>query len=238
MSNSNEGRPNAEAWSLQQAAAWIQSIIDAKPRASFEIAKTTIEELHNALKIGGVLASGCVDGGDRRTISGEEWHDYSLKLHYATFAGVGFMGTRGTPIIEVLSVRSFPAAALKYHAYPSGIRIPSADSKDGQLGYHRVITDVLLPRGQIMQHWFQGPDQDLITERALQQNSSDRRGDRKRPGRERARNAINDLYPGGVPDQSSEPNAVLCRKVGQWLKGKGQPDVSNDTILRAAGRRK
>jgi hypothetical protein len=237
MSNSNEGRSNTEVWSLQQAASWIQSRTHAKSQAFVEIMATNVEELHNALKTGEIIGSGCVDGGERRTISGEEWHDYSLKLH-AVFTGAHFIGSLGTRVIDVLSVRSFPAAALKYHGYPSGIQIPSPHSNEGEVGYHRVITDVMLPRRQIIQRWPQGRDDHLITEPALQPDIGHRRGDRKRPDRERAQSAINEVYSSGVPDQATEPNVRLCHKVGRWLKDKGLPGVSNDTILRAAGRRK
>ena len=61
---------------------------------------------------------------------------------------------------------------------------------------------------------------------------------RSRPAHERAERAIKEVYPHGVPDQAAEPNANLCRRVGQWLKNEGLPGVSDDTILRAAGRRK
>jgi hypothetical protein len=38
-----------------------------------------------------------------------------------------------------------------------------------------------------------------------------------------------------VPDQATEPNKNLCQRVSKKLTG---PKVSDDTILRAAGRRK
>ncbi|MGC1358941.1 MAG: hypothetical protein WA851_24695 [Xanthobacteraceae bacterium] len=238
MSNSNEGRSNTELWSVQQAASWIQSRTHAKSQAFVEIVATNVEELHNALKTGEIIGTGCVDGGERRTISGEEWHDYSLKLHYAAFMAAHFTGSLGTPVIDVLSVRSFPAAALKYHGYPSGIRIPSAHSNESEVGYHRVITDVMLPRRQIIQRWPQGRDDHLITEPALQPDIGGRRRNRERPTRARAQRAINEIYSSGVPDPATEPNTLLCRKVGRWLKDKGLPDASDETILRAAGRRK
>jgi hypothetical protein len=59
-----------------------------------------------------------------------------------------------------------------------------------------------------------------------------------RPALERARGGIKELYPHGVPDQATEPNAILCRKVGDWLKSNSMPEVSDPTILRAARRRK
>jgi hypothetical protein len=58
-----------------------------------------------------------------------------------------------------------------------------------------------------------------------------------RPARELARSALDEIYREGVPRQSEVPNANLCRKVGEWLKTKKQRDVSDATILRAAGRR-
>jgi hypothetical protein len=70
-------------------------------------------------------------------------------------------------------------------------------------------------------------------------NGRARKGHGKsRPALERARGAINELYPNGVPGQAVKPNAILCRQVGEKLKQAGLPDVSDDTILRAAGRRK
>ena len=59
-----------------------------------------------------------------------------------------------------------------------------------------------------------------------------------RPTLERARGAVEEIYPEGVPSQSAEPNVNLCRRVGEKLKKSGLPNVSNDTTLRAAGRRK
>jgi hypothetical protein len=59
-----------------------------------------------------------------------------------------------------------------------------------------------------------------------------------RPAFERAQRIINELYPDGVPDQTIVPNTTLCRQVSAKLKESKLPNVSDDTILRAAGRRK
>jgi 7-cyano-7-deazaguanine synthase in queuosine biosynthesis len=61
---------------------------------------------------------------------------------------------------------------------------------------------------------------------------------KSKPALERADGAIRELYPKGVPGQAAEPNANLCRRVGEKLKQAGLPGVSDDTILRAAGRRR
>jgi hypothetical protein len=58
------------------------------------------------------------------------------------------------------------------------------------------------------------------------------------PGREAARNVVGEIYPGGVPDQAVLPNTLLCSAVGAAMKQRGLHPVSDDTILRAAGRRK
>ncbi len=73
--------------------------------------------------------------------------------------------------------------------------------------------------------------------RGLPERPQRRRG-KSQPALERARGAINELYPSGDPGQAAEPSANLCRRVGENLKQAGLLGVSNDTILRAAGRRK
>jgi hypothetical protein len=59
-----------------------------------------------------------------------------------------------------------------------------------------------------------------------------------RPGREAASGVIAELYPGGDPGQATLPNTLLCKAVGAAMKARGLPAVSDDTILRAAGRRR
>jgi hypothetical protein len=61
---------------------------------------------------------------------------------------------------------------------------------------------------------------------------------RSRPKLESAHRAIEKLYPDGVPGQADVPNAILCRRVGKWLQNEGLLDVSDETILRAASRRR
>ena len=63
---------------------------------------------------------------------------------------------------------------------------------------------------------------------------------KRKPKLERTQAAINTLYPNGVPDQATLPNATLCQQVSDKLKNSRPPlpSVSDDTILRAAGRRK
>jgi hypothetical protein len=77
-----------------------------------------------------------------------------------------------------------------------------------------------------------------VSDRAPTHERSQRGRRKSQPARESARAAINELYPNGVPGQAVKRNANLCREVGEKLKQAGQPGVSDDTILRAASRRK
>jgi hypothetical protein len=61
---------------------------------------------------------------------------------------------------------------------------------------------------------------------------------KSKPARERAQGVIKELYPDGIPSQAVKPNVRLCRRVGKKLKDAGLSEISDDTILRAAGRRK
>ena len=79
--------------------------------------------------------------------------------------------------------------------------------------------------------------QTLIASRQVETKSRVKH-ERSRPGRERAKKALVEIYGSHIPDQASEPNATLCRKVGAKLKELKLPDISDDTILREAGRRK
>jgi hypothetical protein len=50
--------------------------------------------------------------------------------------------------------------------------------------------------------------------------------------------ALTEIYQDSIPNQPEEPNAILCGKIGNWLKTHGKRPVSDATILRAAGRRR
>ena len=73
---------------------------------------------------------------------------------------------------------------------------------------------------------------------SAQARSGQRRAtNRNRPALQRAQRAVAELYPQGVPTQTDLPNPILCRRVGERLASQGLQCVSDDTILRAAGRR-
>jgi hypothetical protein len=59
-----------------------------------------------------------------------------------------------------------------------------------------------------------------------------------RPLFDAAKRAIDALYPQGLPDPAVASDKILCWRVREKLKGLGILSISDDTILRAAGRRK
>ena len=61
---------------------------------------------------------------------------------------------------------------------------------------------------------------------------------RESPQLTAAKIAVNKLWPKDVPPQHVLRNDLLVSEVNKWLKQNGQREVSRDTILRAAGRRK
>ncbi|MGB9392840.1 MAG: hypothetical protein WCB70_23000 [Xanthobacteraceae bacterium] len=73
--------------------------------------------------------------------------------------------------------------------------------------------------------------------------SAEVRPKRARNKRDRARRAIDALWPHGAPDQSTLENGSLCSQVSDWLKRESERQgiqhvaISDDTILRAAGRK-
>jgi hypothetical protein len=73
---------------------------------------------------------------------------------------------------------------------------------------------------------------------AAQPTQPRERTPRKQPLRERARSALDELHPNGVPDQVSVSDAELVSAVNTLIKKRGQKGLARDTILRAAGRRK
>jgi hypothetical protein len=93
-------------------------------------------------------------------------------------------------------------------------------------------------RSDPLETWLAKETRSTTVDEAGVRHSPQQRRAKNRPTLERARGVIEELYPNGVPPQSAEPNVNLCRRVGEKLKKTGLPNVSNDTILRAAGRRK
>ena len=233
MSGNQKGRAPAELWSLVQAIVWIERHAGVPEHPIHRrIALARVQELYKALKAGMITASGCVDGGERRDISPGEWNDYRLKLKHTVFAGHYFVGTAETPIIAVLSIRSFPTAALKYHGYPSGVRIPSVSAQDGEPGYHRVITDVLLPREQVVRQWPSGGSAPLPNDRSTDLGSKSGRGAKTRG----IAQAIGQLWPNGIPEGliAKERNKAII----DWLRDKeysvpSQPERAIQRVLKA-----
>jgi hypothetical protein len=80
--------------------------------------------------------------------------------------------------------------------------------------------------------------EETATEQGHREVASQPKRRKSQPLRERARRELEVLYPSGVPDAVSLSDQKLCTQVSERLKKAGHEAVSNDTILRAAGRRR
>jgi hypothetical protein len=131
----------------------------------------------------------------------------------------------------------------------NAVRDHSADLVRGSLAPSSVLVMAVVPgrvpalarverRSDALRIWLDKETNSTAVEEAAAGHGAPIRRGKSKPTLERARGAIEELYPNGVPLQSAEPNVNLCRRVGEKLKKSGLPNVSNDTILRAAGRRK
>ena len=218
--------------SLAQAARWIETRAGALGEsARGMISLASLDALHDALKSGKVGASGCIDGRRRVSISADEWIDYDLVLRHAIFPKTHFVNSAGTPVVEAISKCLYPAGALNLHHRRSNFRLPSAGFETDEPGYHQAIVDVFVSARDVLTNW---PASGKLAS-ALPPSG---RRIRTHPARESAAAAIAQIYPEGVPEQVAEPNAALCKKVAAKLKGGLHEMISDDTILRAAGRRR
>jgi hypothetical protein len=73
--------------------------------------------------------------------------------------------------------------------------------------------------------------------RTAPKKTTPKKPSRRRPALESAREAIKAVYPNGIIP-GHERNKAICRKVGNWLKDNERESISDDTISRAAGRRR
>jgi hypothetical protein len=66
----------------------------------------------------------------------------------------------------------------------------------------------------------------------------DNRRKRVTPMMDNALEALRDLYPGGIPSPGDLPNKRLVDAVNDWLRKRDKKPASQDSILRAAERRR
>ena len=145
-------------------------------------------------------------------------------------------------------------AFQRYDPPWASVTIPS-DLKPGELDWRasRTLQPWYVRRGadKLAGHWYlewielsrSDVTNTLCTASAMDRSTpaTPRRAGtkaRSRPALEGAQRAVQSVYPDGVPDKTIERNKILCGRVGDWLKTNSFPDISDDTILRAAGRRK
>jgi hypothetical protein len=146
---------------------------------------------------------------------------------------LGLHQRHGQAIWNVLTaaVKSHSAALVNGSLPPSSV-LMMAVARGGR----PALTNIG-KRTDPVEAWFENEAESRSGNEDDVRSGRQRHRRKSQPTLERARIAIQELYPTGVPQQAAEPNTILCRRVGQKLKQAGLPEVSNDTILRAAGRR-
>jgi hypothetical protein len=85
-----------------------------------------------------------------------------------------------------------------------------------------------LKRVDVFRLWSEGPSPGVNIESANRAT--------RQPQRERARRALAVLFPAGIPDAAELPNSHLDKRVNEWLKAQGQPELNQRTIRRTANR--
>jgi len=102
-----------------------------------------------------------------------------------------------------------------------------------------IWTDLCFDRKQFVTAFVTGDgNEPPIHTPAVQPTQPRERTPRKRLLRERARRALSERYPSGVPDRASVSDVELVFAVNVRIEKSGQNTVSRETILRAAGRLK
>jgi hypothetical protein len=186
------------------------------------------------------------DGRDPFKLATVDVARYALEwaLESGTIRGVGFHEDKGQrlPIVdEAWATRriDYDASALVPHNCVAGVMVRF----DQHSKSFPPITGVVVSRDDVIGAFNRkiprkadgadvGPDEAHGT-RPLQRPSN-----RNSPARQSAKRALKEIYGGKIPSQDEERNAVLCRKVGAKIKEYGLPEISDETILRAAGRHK
>jgi hypothetical protein len=130
--------------------------------------------------------------------------------------------------------------ALVRQAGASGeVRTLERGAEDYSQGRRRVVKTPLLNKDDLLD-WLNRNVPPIVPAKL----AAPKRRKATRAARDRAGQAVKALWPGGPPSMTMLPNGPLCIEVCNWIKADcGKHGVryvgpSNDTILRAVGRKK
>src|SRR5262245_46929745 len=97
-------------------------------------------------------------------------------------------------------------------------------------GYGQGVNGIIAFNAEDLHYW-------LSAAPSIEEAPSTKK--RTQPQRERVKKVIDAEWPDGAPNQSELRNALLLKRVRDRLKSNGSVEsISDDSILRAAGRRK
>ena len=125
-------------------------------RRAFLLPKS-VEKLLAGLRTSRLAASGLVDGGERRPLTGEGWHDFLIEVlsDQKAFRSIFPMRglKQGSYFVAVRSLGMAPAEAVRYRIGRPIVLFPSR-----KLVYHRFIESVLVVGSDLLRE-FPGTDE-------------------------------------------------------------------------------
>lgn len=131
-------------WSLGNAAEYIDVNTDNGDAESSTLFRG-FNRIEAALRSGELQAYGSIDAGPLSVIPVEAWPEFVMVASNIAPNAERTM----TYDISIRSVRSYRAAALDDHSFPSGDLVPSALEPQGEPGYHRIISDAFVKESDV-----------------------------------------------------------------------------------------
>lgn len=131
-------------WSLGNAAEFVETHKSDEDSEDSPL-MSGLHKIEAALRCGTLQAYGSIDAAPVRAIPVEAWTEFVLITSNVAFAADGWV----TYDIWGRSIRSYRAAAVWDHVFPSGDLVPSASCPEGERGYHRMILNAFVKQADV-----------------------------------------------------------------------------------------
>jgi hypothetical protein len=144
---------------IAQGAIWIETrdIAEVEKLQARVPSSESVEELHAGLRASRLAATGLVDGGERRVLTGLEWHDYSIEVVTDQKAMQSIFSMcvlkQASHTIVVRSLKMAPAEVVR-----NRIGRPMAIFPSRRLVFHRFVESVLITGNDLLRQ-FPGGDE-------------------------------------------------------------------------------
>jgi hypothetical protein len=146
---------------IAQGAIWIETrdIADVENPQARVPSSESVEELLAGLRASRLAATGLVDAGERRPMTGVEWHDYSIEVvtDQQAMQSIFRMHVlkQGSYMVVVRSLGMAPAEVVR-----NRIGRPVAPLPSRKLVFHRFVESVLIAGNDLLREF---PNDDEIT---------------------------------------------------------------------------